>query len=528
MKRREFITNLTDTSAPIRDKINPGDVPRTLSTLAKKTSPLSWQDALHLLRRFSFSPTFANIIQIVGKTPSEAVDIIIGTSPQTPITDVTDEWATKPEEDPLKQIVDIRGQIEGRLKGRFVSFTNWLTEQIKNEKLPFREKIALFWSTVWCIEFTYDTLGMMPPPLLLKNNQTLRQLSVGNYKDMAQAMTLDGAMLLYQSLYYSTGKKPNENYMRELMELFTMGIGNYTEGDIKEGSRVLTGWRTAPYWGDPGLKGYFNTYFSPNDHDITSKTFMGETIPARDPDSNTEDQVLDGEVKLLLNIIFTKRSDAISKFIAEKIYRYFVYSNPGGNDDGVILEIANLLKSSNFDLLPVFKAIASSEHFYDTNNFGVQIKTPPEFIITFQNQLGVNYANSRNAIFDLEQELYDPPNVGSWKAYRTWESTRTYPLRVKYAREILTQATDSGLTALGLLIPDSVAVASFVKALCDYLLPISPDASRLDFYKGKLLEGAKTDEAGWSGLIGSSSPNVGAGMRAVIANIIKAPDFQLC
>jgi uncharacterized protein (DUF1800 family) len=528
MKRREFITNLTGKySSP--DITYGADIgPRTLSTLAKRTAPLSRLEAMHFLRRFCFKNTLANIDSITGKTPEEAFDLIIGDGKEVPLPDPVDSWATTPEEDPLKQIVDIRGQIEGRLRSRFIQFSNWLVDQMNIESTPYREKLTLFWTTVWCIEFTYDTLGMMPPPLLLKNNQTLRKLRLGNYKDIALAMTLDGAMLLYQSLYYSSGKKPNENYMRELMELFTMGIGNYTEGDIKEGSLVLTGWRTAPYWGDPGLKGYFNTYFSPNDHDIGSKTFMGETIPARDPDSNTEDQVLDGEVKVLLDIMFTKRADAISKFIAAKIYRYFVYSNPGGNDDGIINEMATVFRNSNFDLLPVFKALACSEHFYDSANIGVQIKTPPEFIIGFQNQLGVNYANARTAIFDLEQELYDPPNVGSWKAYRTWESTRTYPLRIKYAREILAAASDPNLVTFAKAFPDSDNAELITAGLCNYFLPLEPESERMDYYKSKLLDGAKTDEAGWIVLMGSSSNSAGAGIRALLSSIIKSPDFQLC
>lgn len=518
MKRRDFIVPNGFKSS--------NDAPLSIDL---KTNPLTRKEAMHLLRRtcFSFNPELISSLE--NKTPSQAFDILFGSGTPTMPTNPSDEWATAVEENPEKQIPDIRFPIEARLKSRYLSFASWWVELMKQANEPLtREKLTLFLSTIWCIEFTFDTSSLIPPPLLLKNNQTMRKHILGNYKDIALEMTLDGAMLLYQSLYYSSGKRPNENFMRELLELFTMGIGNYTEGDIKQGSLVLTGWRTSPYYGDPGLKGYFNTYFSPKDHDIGSKIFMGETIPARDELSNTEDQVLNGEVKVLLDIMFTKRAAAIASFISNKIYRYFVYSNPAYDNSAIIGNMSDVFVANNFGLLPLFKALFTSTHFFDEQNVGVQIKTPPEFIITFQNQMGINYPNARKAIFDCEQELYDPPNVGSWKGYRTWQSMKTYPLRIKYAQEILAQTPNPNLVALARKMDNYESSTQLTVSLLQYFLPTEVTQDRINYYHELLLSKSESTPQTWSDTVNNNETKAADGIRELISKVILAPDFQLC
>ncbi len=526
MKRRDFLNNFFQNDN-ISYQLKRDDKPRLLAPLTKKNTPLTRKEAYHLLRRMTFNVRPELVDQFTGKTVDEAAALILGTGneplPQIP----SDDWATKPYENPLAQIQEIRSEIEGSLKSNYSSFVKWWVELMRAESLPSVEKLTLFLTTVWCIEFTYDTLALIPSPLLLKNNQTLRMDRLGNYDKIAEDMTIDGAMLLYQSLYYSTGENPNENYMRELMELFTMGIGNYTQGDIVQGSRVLTGWRTSPYFLDPGKKGYFNTYFEPKDHDIGAKTFMGETIPARDSASNTEDQVLNEEVRGLLNIMFTNRAEAVSMFVCEKIYRYFVYSNPGSNDSSAIESLAEVFRNSNFNLRSVYESLLTSEHFFDPLNFGVQIKTPPEFIVSFENQLNVTYSKATDSIFNLEQELYDPPNVGSWKAYRTWISTKTYPLRIKYANEILGASSDQNLIDLAKKFTNFDDPDKLTLALEEFFLPVDVSSERHAYYLNKLLTGAGTVESGWSSLINSNNTDAADGVRNLIGAIIKSPDFQL-
>jgi uncharacterized protein (DUF1800 family) len=356
----------------------------------------------------------------------------------------------------------------------------------------------------------------------------MRNDHIGNYKKFAEDITLDGAMILFQSLYYSTKDIPNENYMRELMELFTMGIGHYTEGDIKEGSRALTGWRTAAYKYDPHyLDAPFETYFLPDVHDIQGKTFMGESIAARDEDSNTQEQVLQGELRRVIEILFEKRPNAIADFICDKMYRYFIYSDTAADDAGFIAELSKVFIANDFELKPVFKALFTSTHFFDEANMGIQIKPPPEFIVGMEQQLGVKYPNARDAIFALDQELYNPPNVGSWEAYRTWISTATFPLRIKFGREIVDLVDDAGFIALAKKFADYNDPSQLTEKLVEYFLPMPVDADRLTRYKAALLNGM--NEAAWNGLIDETEPNAAAaaGIKNFVSTILLSPDFQL-
>jgi uncharacterized protein (DUF1800 family) len=536
MKRRELFSNLTfggnrkDYAVAKRDKILADD------GLEEMTTAMNRQQAAHILRRLTFAPSPEQIDQLTSMTPSDALFILLGDGigilPEPP----DKNWVHNPEEDPLESgSPEIRFEIEGRLKKGYNEFNDWWIDLMRNESAPVREKLTLFWSTVWTIEFTYDTLALIPPGLCYRNNQTLRSFRLGNYKEFAEAITLDGAMLLYQSLQYSNRNIANENYMREMMELFTMGTGdiitgerNYTEGDIKEGSKALTGWRTAPYMGGPHPKGFFETYFSPNDHILDSKTFMGTTIQKRDESRNTEDLVREEEVRGIINIMFEQRPMAIARFVCDKIYRYFVYSNPAAIDEEIIDGLAQILIENDFILSPVFSKLLNSKHFFNSANFGIQFKRPPEFIVGLERMLDVKYEKSREAIFDLEQVLYDPPNVGSWRGYRSWLSTKTVPLRYKYAKEILSIATDEKLINLAKKFMGYDNATTATDSLVNYFLPVSLDTSRMQQYLSVMLQGAGTDESGWSALIEAGDKKAADGIRALIDRLLKSPDFQLC
>lgn len=523
MNRRDFISS---------GKANKGETtlsPRAMS-LGNYSGNLTRAHALHLLRRLCFAPTLAQVDAIADKTPSQALDLLFGTTTDSTATPsaTLNQWLATPEFNPLDQITDIRFEIEGRLKTRYREFIDWWLDLMRTESMPIGEKLTLFLSTIWCIEFTYDTEALMPPPLLYKNNQTLRKNRLAKYSDLASDITLDGAMLLYQSLYYSSKAKPNENYMRELMELFTMGIGNYTEGDIREGARVLTGWRTAAYFGEPYPNGYFETYFVPAEHDTGSKTLFGSrTIAARTEDANTEFQVKEQEVNGLMNILFTERADAIALFVAEKAYKYFVYSSPGDTDAEIISELASVLKSNSFSLQAMYRALFQSEYFYDDKYIGGQIKTPPEYIVGLERSLGKDFnsigSSTRGLVSDLEQELYDPPNVGSWFGYRNWISTKTYPDRIAAAKDLIAQTNAVNFAKQFANYSDA---DSLLGSIIEFLLPREQrDDVKLSL-KQTMLNGIST--ANWASEITSASAAAEQGLKNLLIEIVKLPDFQLC
>ncbi|MBX3043105.1 MAG: DUF1800 family protein [Candidatus Kapabacteria bacterium] len=529
MDRRDFLRR-SFTGRPISNFEKPPEIAGDLSQYEK---PLDRYMAAHLLRRITLGPTPELLDSFEGKFAIDAVDTILGED-SDPLNNGESSlsWLDTQEENPLDGLpLDIRFDIEGKLHSRYRNFVDWWLDTMRNEKDYFQEKFTLFLSTVWCIEFEYDTLSLIPPPLLYRNNMLLRKYRAGNYKELATEMTLDGAMLLYQSLNYSTAKFPNENFMRELLELFTMGIGHYSEGDIREGSRVLTGWRTAAYRYKPAPNGIFNSYFSPADHDTESKQIMGVTIPARSEFDNSEFQVKEQEIKGLINILFSQRPQQIARFICDKIYRYFVYSSPGDVPDDVISQMSQTLISNNFNLRAVFRQLFSSKHFYDSQILGCQIKTPPEYIIGLQRALDTVYRSgntllSRDACNQLEMELYNPPNVGSWIGYRTWTSTTTYPLRIKFANDILNGTSDSNLFKIIKNFNNYDNIDGVIAGLYQLLMPVIPNDERISFHRD--IANQSLGGSNWKSEIDSESAKSAEVIREIIKSIFLVPDFSLC
>ncbi len=529
MERRDFLTGNFSKRANSLDSNNNF---KTLS-LDKYDKPLDYKTAAHLLKRTTLGSNIAMLKKINGMSVDDAVDLILGKS-NDPLNNGKSSlnWLDIQEEDPLDGLpLDIRFEIEGRLNSRYRNFVDWWLDSMRKEETYFQEKFTLFLSTIWCIEFNYDTLSLIPPPLIYQNNELLRKYRTGNYKDLAFEMTLDGAMLLYQSLNFSTAKAPNENYMRELLELFTMGIGQYSEGDIREGARTLTGWRTAAYKYQPAPNGPFKTYFSPNNHDTQAKQIMGVTIQARSEFDNSEFQVKEQEVGGLINILFEQRPKQIALFICEKIYRYFVYSSPGDVPSAVVSELAEVFEKSNFDLKSVYKLLFTSQHFYDTNVVGSQIKTPPEFIVglerLFETEYKIGtYKKSREACNQLEMELYNPPNVGSWIGYRNWISTTTYPQRIIYAKEILNLVTNQKLLEIVKENPDYISIESTIQWLYTLLMPVSADNERVLYHMNEvetILSGSQ-----WQTEIEQGAPKALMAIKKIIESIFLMPDFSLC
>jgi uncharacterized protein (DUF1800 family) len=511
--------------------------------LNEKVGKLTNKEALHLLRRLSFHPSPEQVAMIAGKTAAEAFDLIIGsgTEPLPEPTSSMKNWIDKLEENPLDDLpLDIRFQIEGKQKNNYGEFIDWWLKLMKSTTFPEIEKLTLFLSSIWSIEFTYDTEALIPVPLLYRNNNTIRQLKLASYKSIASAITLDGAMLLYQSLFYSTNTAPNENYARELMELFTMGIGdldtgnaNYTEADIREISKAFTGWRTVAYLGQEGAPANkpFQTFFVSKFHDKGSKKIFqfGKIDPISD-EENTEDLVKQKEIDGLIDILFNERGMSIARFIADKLIRFYCYSSPYSNIQ-LINELAQYFVENDFNLYKLYKKLFTSNFFFSNEIIGCQIKTPPEFLIGLQRMFGVDFDSSqtgktRRYMNSLEQVLYDPPNVGSWKGYRTWINTTTYPLRVKYAREYLDMLTDNDLFKFIKKFKDYTDINLLTKNLVDYLLPFDVSTERIGEYKNILLN--VIPENNWENSINSEDLKVADGIRMFFVRIFSTPDFQLC
>jgi len=521
MNRRDLFSNLVRMSS--RDLSPVETMPVVLAGLTERTLPLTLEDVLHLYRRVGFSATMAQAKSLVGKTAVEVVDALLGsdTEPDHPSPGA---WVDVATENPAGADLQTRNAIEASWYTYHALLSNWWLGHMKADTKAV-EKLSLFWMSHWVSEFSFDAETVTLPQALYRQYKVLRKGRLGDMKQMALDVTVDNAMVWYLGGHFNESGKPNENYGRELLELFTTGIGWYTEGDVKEASRVLTGWKASRYSDEPSPNGIYNTWFAAAKHDTGAKQFMGQPIPARTADNNTEYQVKNEEVFELIKIIFEERPIELSRFIAEKFYRYFVYSSKGDVDVAFVAELATVFAASGFQLRALARALFTSERFFDQALRGVQIKTPFEFVVGVQRQLGLDAADPMSWMAKMDQNVMDPPNVAGWPGYRSWISTNTYPVRRQLTDLMIRQMTDAQAVTFIKQFDDHTDVRKFVRGVIAYLLPVSVSQAREDFYVSALMQSAPEYE--WVNIIESASA-AGQRLRTLITTISKAPDFQLC
>lgn len=521
MNRRKFFSQWL-----ARPDLNGGSLEsRSLSTglepfVPDGKHPWNVLRAAHLLRRATFMPRWGDINALLGLTPSQAVDLLLNT-PSAPAPPTCADNATEGLTGLDTTYQEI---IKGIWRGDAQTLREWQVEVMKASGLSIAEKMTAFWSGHFTTEFVLED-DYVQAPLLYRQNKLYRDLGLGNFRELVKSVTLDGAMLVYLGGNLNSVGAPNENFGRELLELFTTGLGHYTEGDIQHAARILTGWRIGRYSDEPAPNGMFRTYFHAASHDINGKEFMTVSFPARDVTTNTEFIVRRDEIHRLIDVIFEKRQRAIAEFVCRKIYRYFVYSNPSGSDERVISAMADLFIQSNFDIKPVMSALLKSAHFFDNANIGAQIKTPAEFEIGLARQLGLA-ANHPGEMDRLGQDLFDPPNVSGWPGHHDWITTTTYPIRSEIAHRAVDSISEDSLLTLLSSLPNNSDVAKLTDFLCSLFLPRPLSSQRKTALMGKLLAGAPEYE--WADILESSPSTAARNLRDMLTTIVDLPDFQLC
>lgn len=275
---------------------------------------------------------------------------------------------------------------------------NFLNKMI-NSNEQMREKMAFFWhghfaSRVQNPKFNRQLLNI------------IRKNALGNFKDLLFEVSQAPAMLNFLNNQQNKKDHPNENFAREVMELFTMGRGNYTEKDIREGARAFTGW---------GYDKEGNFAERKKLHDEATKTFLGKTGNFTGTDA--------------LNIILEQKATA--KFITAKIYKFFVNENV---DESIINKLSDSFYSSNYDIKKLMNDIFSSSWFYDKKNIGNRIKSPVELMVGMMRTLPMHIQNPENLIVYqklLGQMLLYPPNVSGWPNGKSWIDSSTLMLRLQ-------------------------------------------------------------------------------------------------
>lgn len=449
--------------------------------------PLTVSQAAHLLRRTTFGPTQTEIFNFTGLDASTAIQNLINSInyiPSPPI-DLNETKTTAGQEYVNSTYDSVLGR---NFEFRYYYNHWWINMMALQGGNPsIIDKMTLFWQNHFVTtESTVDEYRA-----IYKYFMKVRSRSLENFKDFVRDITYDPAMLKFLNGNENTkgtgGVASNENYARELQELFVVGAkdfagnNNYTENDVKAAARVLTGWQYTNFYLN-GTNAVGNK-FTLTRHDTASKTFSSnyQSVIINSPASIPVgyNNVGEFEIDALLDMFFAHVE--MPKFICRKLYRFFVNPNVTQQiEDNVIVPLANIFKSvdavtgRSFEIKPIIQKLLSSEHFYDIANLGAIIKSPAEFIIgayrffnfpvpTIDSANLTNSIKNRKAyaqyIYDRMSEmqmiLLDQPTVFGYDAYfqtgysRNWINTSQVGLRNSFTDKLITGRTlVSGITPL--------------------------------------------------------------------------------
>lgn len=403
----------------------------TASLTPLPDSQLGTDRAAHLYRRAGFGGTGAEIAAARLLSAPAAVDALLSNflldqAHRPPLPANAGAWLTVPPYLGDDQAIQ-EAQNLVYVRAWFQMQIHWI-RRMSDPTTILRERMLLFWMN----HFVIAADKVYFPQMIFRYMDYFRGVAWGNFKQMVKDVTIAPAMLSYLDGADSQADDPNENYARELMELFTLGVtdkngtASYTEQDIKEIAKTLTGW-TIDYEAPAPLP-LVAAYHEYN-HNNTLKSPFGAT-PANYGLKSGNPALPD-----VIDLLFQQRGNQIAWFICEKLYRYFVYQRTDGAvERAVIDDLAVTLQASNWELRPVLSALLSSTHFHDPANVGVQIKSPAEYLVGLVRGMELPLDESIGGTLDYicyyqGMDLLFPPNVKGWIGYRRWLSTTTLPLR---------------------------------------------------------------------------------------------------
>lgn len=351
----------------------------------------------HLLLRAGFGLDLKNIQKIKNSSPKEIWKELLKKSEKfSPIKLPLENFSAYK---PKSANAEMKKYFQKKNKEENAGIIlNWYQNMILSEA-QLREKMAFFWSGIFATRTVVSFFN-------LQFLNILRENALGNFGDLLLAVSQSPSMLQFLNNQQNRKDHPNENFAREVMELFTMGRGNYTEKDIKEAARAFTGWSFTP-------TGEF--FMRPKLHDFGTKTFLGETGDFDGTD--------------ILKIILKQKATA--KYISRRMYRFFVNENV---DENIVNQLAETFYQSNYDIKTLLNAIFTSTWFFDEKNIGNKIKSPIELMVGIQKILPITIQSPKTLIVYqklLGQMLLFPPNVAGWPSGKSWIDSSTLMLRLK-------------------------------------------------------------------------------------------------
>jgi hypothetical protein len=400
----------------------------------------NYSSAAHLLERAGFGGTPEKISQLAAMGPTAAIQQLLnfdsvdnshlqafdhsgihdpGLEPFPPSRPATTELAKatgealgikiKPEGNRrLQPVVNkffywLRASV---LETNRVSY--WWANRMVASNSPLQEKMALFWHGHYAV----NESKVRDYRKLLNELELFHDMGIGSFRDLMVAVAKDPAMLSFLDAGVNVKGAPNENFAREIMELFTMGVGNYSESDIREAARAFTGWN------------YVNLDFviNENQHDNGQKTFLGHT----------------GNFDGIEIIDLIMEQPVTADYIAGKIYRFFVREDLSPQ---LQAELGSILRNSDYEIAVLLEAIFTSKDFYSDATVGQQIKSPVQLAISTYRKLGLDTVpgvpDFNRSTGALSQSLFRPPTVAGWAGGRSWITPGLLLARGNFARDIL-------------------------------------------------------------------------------------------
>jgi uncharacterized protein (DUF1800 family) len=458
------------------------------------------QKVKHLMARAGFGITPGNYLRTIN-TPY--LKVVRGLLQKTKIKPIkTPPYNKLSPQEYRKLSRDQKKKIRKEIQRLTVEVNhNWLQQMILEEDHALTEKMTLFWHGHFaCEPKRYDFAAQYI--------NTLRQYALGNFRDLVLAVAKDAAMIIYLNNQQNKKNNPNENFARELMELFTIGRGHYTEKDVEASARAFTGWFSNK------VDGSFN--FNAEQHDQGTKTFMGKT-------GN-----FDGDD--IIDIILENKQTA--RFICRKIYRYFVHEKV---EESRLESLATIFYNSNYDIAHLMQHIFESGWFYDPQYIGSKIKSPIELQVGMAKILHITFDTHNAALYiqrALGQVLLRPPNVAGWSGGKAWVDNSTLMLRLNLAAYIIQKTAlqinvKSGPEEPKLKAPKQLAVTAQLTPLEKMLNGVKTNAVAVELLRF-LLPNKLKNEPAFVESFSIDQDERSENIKTILSTIMSLPEFQLC
>ena len=392
---------------------------------------------------------------------------------------------------------------------RIVGLQQWFMDRMAFSPRPLEEKMTYFWNLHW----TSGISKVKGETLILNQNQTERALAMGKFDDLVLAISKDPAMLVWLDNTTNKVGRPNENYARELMELFTIGIGHYTQTDVTETARALTGWAVQNYNRDTGYNAA--TFVDkPQQHDDGSKTILGKTGNFNGTDA----------IGIILDL--TDSAGSVSgRFIGGKLWTYLA-----GNDaqDYVVDELQSVYASSGRSIREVVRAILLHDDFFADHTYKTWVRSPAEYAVASVRMLEAtsDFSSAANSLSGMGQVLFNPSDAKGWDWGTAWMNTGSLFSRATLSNTLTTNRGTSGtrIDPAALLAGQDASTADKVVDLIASRLNVDDVSSEI---RASWIEYMNRNDDGSLGTWTNTTGNVDKKVRGVVHLMLTSPAFHL-